>query len=638
MIRIASTAVTIQARPESVPATPVWLGEVTLIAQYLAYQGIQKAIEQQVRFARRRFGEYDVIDFVAVLIGYALSGEPTLEAFYAHLLPFAPAYMALFGRQRLPHRSTLSRFLAALDPNAVEALRIRFSTDLLARSAHGEGQGGLWDRQGGHWLVFDVDGTRQAARQRAVPQGDDLPLPHRRLDAVCAPGYLGRKRGEVVRTRTTESQAHTHQWLGAFAGIGNGDYRGDLLQSLAAIATYLTAHHLSLSQGIVRLDGQYGDGAIVADIRQTGLGWIMRGKDSHLLNLPQVQERLQWPPDQQATHPESGIGRSLFDCPDLLLTAEGGRSRVIIATHPATPTPHPIGVTHDDVVYERFFTALPSDAFTATDVLDRYFQRGAFECSLADEDTEQDPDRWCSHTTCGQAWWQILAQWLWNLRIELGLVLHPQPLRLIELAPATIAPVSPPSPRSPLLPPSIPHAGHKRRQPDGTLRCPTDQSLYPQERRPEHDGSVRVLYAARLASCRPCPLRTRCQEHGTATKKPRRVSAVLWPQTTTVPLPPEPPALPATSPLLWGDGSRRQTRRRWMQWLRGQRVEVVLASSPERPVCAPLPVPRSPIAHWRLSWTLRLARNACLPAASHITITLFGIPASLATHLGLAIA
>jgi hypothetical protein len=29
------------------------------------------AVEEQVRFARRRFGHYEVIDFVAVLLGYA---------------------------------------------------------------------------------------------------------------------------------------------------------------------------------------------------------------------------------------------------------------------------------------------------------------------------------------------------------------------------------------------------------------------------------------------------------------------------------------------------------------------------------------------------------------------------------------
>jgi hypothetical protein len=54
------------------------------------------------------------------------------------------------------------------------------------------------------------------------------------------------------------------------------------------------------------------------------------------------------------------------------------------------------------VVYELFFTTLPQQAFTASDVVELYLHRGAFEPVLADEDQEIDPDRWCSHTACGQ--------------------------------------------------------------------------------------------------------------------------------------------------------------------------------------------------------------------------------------------
>lgn len=87
--------------------------EVTVIAHHLTCQGVLDVISERVRFARRRFGHYEVLDFVAVLLGYAISGERTLEAFYECLHPFANAFMALFGRNHLPHRSTLSRFLAA---------------------------------------------------------------------------------------------------------------------------------------------------------------------------------------------------------------------------------------------------------------------------------------------------------------------------------------------------------------------------------------------------------------------------------------------------------------------------------------------------------------------------------------------
>jgi hypothetical protein len=56
--------------------------------------------------------------------------------------------------------------------------------------------------------------------------------------------------------------------------------------------------------------------------------------------------------------------------------------------------------------------------------------------ALSDEDTEQDPDRWCSHTAWGQECWRIVAQWVWNLRLELGHRLHPDPVRTTEFAPA----------------------------------------------------------------------------------------------------------------------------------------------------------------------------------------------------------
>jgi hypothetical protein len=61
---------------------------------------------------------------------------------------------------------------------------------------------------------------------------------------------------------------------------------------------------------VVRLDGQYGNGAIVADL--AGLCYVMRGKDYKLLDLPQVQARLALPPDQQTTHRRPGnLSRSL---------------------------------------------------------------------------------------------------------------------------------------------------------------------------------------------------------------------------------------------------------------------------------------------------------------------------------------
>jgi hypothetical protein len=260
-------------------------------AHALRHLGVLATIEERVRFARRRFGHYDLIDFVAVLFGYATSAERTLEAFYEQLQPWASAFMALFGRDRLPSRSALSRFLAALDQAAVETLHTCFLHDLLARRlVKEEHPGGMWDRAGSQWLVFDVDGTRAAARQRALSQTPDRPVAQRRLRPLCAPGYLGRKRGEVVRTRTTVLQAHTHQWLGTFGHAGNGEYRVELRQGVVAIQHYMQAHQLPEARAILRLNGQYGTGAVVADL--AGLAYVLRGKDYALLDRTEGPEPL----------------------------------------------------------------------------------------------------------------------------------------------------------------------------------------------------------------------------------------------------------------------------------------------------------------------------------------------------------
>lgn len=391
-IRMTPSKVTIQITPESVPSVPSWMGEVAAFAQVLEHEGLLKTIQEQVRFARARFGTYDVIDFVVVLIGYVVSGEPTLLAFYERLSPFAESFMALFGRNQLPHRSTLSRFLAALDQPTVEALRKLFQEDLVARKPFAS-PGGMVDRTGQLWWVVDVDGTRATARQRALPQTDALPAPHRRFDQVCAPGYQGRKRGEVVRTRTVVLQTHTHQLLGTFGGPGNGDYRGELRRAIGVISSYATHLGLAPASMLVRLDGLYGDAAPILDILSAKLGAIVRSRAYHLLDLEQVQSHLRRAPDEVSTHPESGMQRSLYDCASIPLTPAGPNVRLVIATHAGTSSDPAVGTERDGGVYELFVSTLPSPGFTASDILNLYLHRGSFETVLADEDEEQEMDR-----------------------------------------------------------------------------------------------------------------------------------------------------------------------------------------------------------------------------------------------------
>ncbi len=141
--------------------------------------------------------------------------------------------------------------------------------------------------------------------------------------------------------------------------------------------------------------------------------------------------------------------------------------------------------------------------------------------------------------------WQIISQWVWNLRLELGHQLEPTPVRTTEFAPAALAAKEQQAPSSGYGPPTLAAPWKAGRlsgqdfvlQPDGTLRCPAKQALTATEQRREADGSLRLVYAARISQCRGCPLREQCQWHGRQTTKPRRVSVLLHPrQVGTAPL------------------------------------------------------------------------------------------------------
>jgi RecB family endonuclease NucS len=158
---------------------------------------------------------------------------------------------------------------------------IKFSTGL-----------GISDRTGDRYLVFDIDGTVCAVRQRDLSDTQQYPQARRRSEAASAPGYRGRKRGEAVRTRTTICHAQTGEWLGTYGGAGNGEVKEDLERSLQRISSYLKAQNLKVVHGILRLDGLYGTPQMASLVQKNGLGYVMRCRDYHLLEHLDVQARM----------------------------------------------------------------------------------------------------------------------------------------------------------------------------------------------------------------------------------------------------------------------------------------------------------------------------------------------------------
>jgi hypothetical protein len=600
------------------PSVPPWFAEIVLIAGHLRNRGLLEALSTQVRMVRGRFGRYEVIDFLAVLFGYAVSGDRTLQTFFDRLHPFANPFMALFEREILPHRSTLSRFLAAVDDSCLQALRAVFAASSFVSGWTQDTIGGLWDRSGQRYLVFDIDATREAARQRKLPSGAELPEAQRRLDALCGPGYLGHRRGEVVRTRTTVLQMHTRQWLGSFGGRGNGDYRGELQAALTAVTTYLYAWELPVASGIARLDGQYGDSSVIAAIVASGVQVVARKRGYRLLDHPRVQAALAHEPVAQITTRESQVTYEIFDLPQLLL--EDGMTQVrVVLTRRTWKRGEPISVGKvvGDWVYEHFVTTLPPEGFLATDVLDLYQGRGAFEGTLADEDREGDPDRWCSLTPCGQEFWQIIWQWVWNLRLAFSAGWSNPPLRQMEWAPAQTSPVQRLAEPAPDDEPEYGPLAWARAyggrlgaeafalQDDGMLRCPQGKHLWLSETRQVNAFTQRLVFVAKDADCASCSLRAACLGRTARGNRGRRVSAVRHRRIGGIVTHPRPVADQAA--MRWNDVAGRHLRRSWMaHW---QKQTVTVAALPAR-LAPPAQPPRAARAHRRLSWLERLGRNA----------------------------
>ena len=341
----------------------------------------------------------------------------------------------------------------------------------------------------------------------------------------------------------------------------------------------------------------------------------------------------------------SGVVVELFEGGWLELGEDLSAVRVIVARHPAPPPGKaiPVGKRVGEWVYELFITMLDAEGFLVQDVLDLYHGRGAFEAVLADEDIEEDPDRWCSYTECGQELWQIACQWVWNLRLSLGQRMQGVQVREIEWAPPKETPAvfeaSEPSPQeygpwqwATAFGRATGRFGAEDfvLQEDGKLRCPAGANLWLSEVRQENAFTQRAVYLAYQTDCQLCPLREQCLASGAKGDRARRVSAVrrLLPPPAPVPVERKPVLL---GPIRWVDVAGRALRRTWMTHWRRQYVEILpLADMPPSLSPPPRP-PRAVRSHHRWSWHDRLACNAW-SGPPHQRITVAGVPTFLASN------
>jgi hypothetical protein len=345
------------------------------------------------------------------------------------------------------------------------------------------------------------------------------------------------------------------------------------------------------------------------------------------------------------------------------------RARLVLTLRPPLPDETGrlrVGRRFRGQVAELFATDVAPDALLATDVLSLYLGRGGFERMLGEEDRQTDPDRFVSSAHCGQELFQILCQWVDNVRLRLGQQALDEPVRQTQWAAALAeaAPVRPATsaglariaaevaaaPAAPVRPEPVGATGPGQVaaatgrgwgrfggedfvwQSDGTLVCPAGQTLRPQHRQ---SPKATVNYVAPAWGCAPCALRAQCMGHGGSGKRGRSVTVRL--ATSERPKPPAPPApcpkqplqppvAPGPQPVLWQDLPAVRLRRSLRRALERQRVEVEAHT-----VCGPAAPggqTRAQRAHQRLTYAARQARNA-LPPTVRIHVRLWGLPPRL---------
>ena len=240
------------------------------------------------------------------------------------------------------------------------------------------------------------------------------------------------------------AEMHTRQWIGTYAGKGNGDYRGELASALQAITTYLKQFAFSSEMALARLDGQYGDAVVVAETHACPYACRdTRQRLSTDCEHPQLRRVLAHPATACVTRLTTGEVVELFDGGWLPLGEGLPRVRVIVARHPAPPPVKSVtvGKRIDEWVYELFLTDLDADGFLAEDILDLSHGRGADrgQCS---------PMKMLKKILIAGALTQSVGRnsgkWpgsrVWNLRLTLGKTMQGAELREMEWASPKEAP------------------------------------------------------------------------------------------------------------------------------------------------------------------------------------------------------
>lgn len=386
----------------------------------------------------RREGGFAGFDVLLYLLYYFMSRQRTgLKRFWDLAGPYGAQLAGVALRTALPTPSSVSR---ALDQVQLELVRPVISwllgemsgidQVLRHKSAH------TYDALRQPWQVFDFDPTIHALRHRALPEGSDLPAARRRSARIAAPGYAGRKRGDVQIRRATLQHAGSAAWLGCWLSPGNSERAEGFDHALDVVVDTCARLGQPLHHALIRSDGEFGWVPYYAACRARGVPFLTRLTRPQVFDDPEVRKRLAEAAWYDVPDSRSGPRRSAADLG--LITIRAGRDtmrpdgtpydpievRVVVSRLPRDKDPDH-GVVLDGWQYELFAADLDPDAWPPEAVVAGYFARGGQENRFAQEDHEVGLDRIFSYELAGQELAVNIGLWLWNIRIARGFELDP---------------------------------------------------------------------------------------------------------------------------------------------------------------------------------------------------------------------
>ena len=420
-------------------ALPSELRAGASLVHALAASGVLGEVARRFFIARKP--GYMAVDGLLFLLCYfsaplALGG---LRGFYEAHREWAPVLGALGGRKRLMSSGSLSRLLNAADATSLAdagrwwllhasgALDVLRSPAVMSR-----------DARGSMWHVFDFDPSRQAFRQRALPDDPALPPADRDLQDLAAPGYAGRKRGETVCSEGMLQHHGSSLWLDATVQKGNGDPRSQLASALAAVVATCQALAFPQTRALVRTDGQFGNVPSFSAAVATGVGYLSRVSRPEILALPEVRSRLNAARWRRVPDSRAGPARYAADLGEIALPPgdatrrEDGSAyepvvvRVVVSRYGRSSAAKPVGTVIGDEVFECFGSVgLRPEEWPAATVVAAYYGRCSQENSFCQLDRELAAENVWAKSCGGQQLALLCLLFVWNARVVEGVRRHP---------------------------------------------------------------------------------------------------------------------------------------------------------------------------------------------------------------------